>query len=51
MKDECVRCAQGFYKDVVGDGACTKCPDGRTTSSQGSPAASYCSKVSYCHLH
>ena len=40
----CVPCALGFYKDVVGDGPCTKCPTGRSTESVGSPRESFCGK-------
>ena len=46
MKGSCTDCDVGFYKDVVGDGACTKCINGKSTSRAGATKASDCGKAS-----
>ena len=48
MKDTCVDCDVGYYKDTIGDGACTKCPDGTSTRQKGSTVASHCGNALYC---
>ena len=39
----CKPCAKGYYQDKTGQGSCTKCPSGTTTSGTGSKNSSACS--------
>ena len=44
---QCRDCIRGYYKDGVGNGACTKCPEGKTTLRRRATKASDCSKTLY----
>ena len=42
--ESCQLCDKGYYKDIVADTPCTKCPTGQTTSGIAKTKASDCSK-------
>ena len=44
MEGACNDCDFGFYKNVEGNGACTKCSDATTTLGRGSTKATDCRK-------
>jgi len=42
----CTQCAQGYYKDSVGNGGCTQCPSYHTTNGTGKTSSNACSSCS-----
>eukprot|EP00802_Teleaulax_amphioxeia_P017388 Tamp_17543.p1 GENE.Tamp_17543~~Tamp_17543.p1 ORF type:complete len:371 (-),score=-0.45 Tamp_17543:210-1322(-) len=44
----CTPCAQGFYKDVLGNVSCTACPEGTDTDGTASASVSMCKRKSSC---
>ena len=51
VEPRCIDCTRGYYKDAVGNSACSKCPEGKTTLRRGATKATDCSKAfSYFYL-
>ena len=42
LNNECVPCEIGTYSDTGNADSCTSCPDGETTSQEGSTNSSQC---------
>ena len=43
FRARCYACHQGWYKDTVSSGSCTKCPRGSSTAGEGSTSVVACS--------
>ena len=44
---KCLPCTKGYYKELIGDEACNKCEDGKTTYGLGSTDQRDCSKITH----